>query len=143
MGRSVRIAPSSDDQKPLRVLALLYYAKAIVIAFHALCLIPCFLLLGHIVLTGDTATAFARNVMRFGQAATALCFCLLLLAVSLAFFNWLAARRLSALRGYRLCISVAATSCLFFPLGTVLGAITLSILLKPSVKSKFTAHDDR
>jgi hypothetical protein len=39
---------------------------------------------------------------------------------------------------YAFCLAVAAVSCLYFPLGTVLGVFTILVLLRPTVKAMFT-----
>ncbi|MBN2484166.1 MAG: hypothetical protein JXD21_08220 [Candidatus Omnitrophica bacterium] len=49
----------------------------------------------------------------------------------------LAGRYLVRRRKHLFCIIVAAISCLFFPLGTVLGVFTLIIITKPEVKALF------
>jgi hypothetical protein len=38
------------------------------------------------------------------------------------------------------CIVVAGISCLFMPIGTVLGVFTIIVLSRPSVKALFEAH---
>jgi hypothetical protein len=48
-----------------------------------------------------------------------------------------AGRFLVRRRKHLFCIAVAAISCVFFPLGTVLGVFTLVIITKPEVKALF------
>lgn len=40
-------------------------------------------------------------------------------------------------RGYDFCIAIACIECLILPFGTLLGVVTLVILLRPSVKQLF------
>ena len=48
-----------------------------------------------------------------------------------------AGRCLARHRRHLYCLVVAALSCLFMPLGTVLGVFTIIVLLRPSVKEIF------
>ena len=38
---------------------------------------------------------------------------------------------------YTFCLVVAAIACLFMPFGTVLGVLTIIVLMRPSVKALF------
>ena len=49
----------------------------------------------------------------------------------------LAGRFLARKKSYLFCIVVAGISCIFFPIGTVLGVFTIIVLSKPSVKDLF------
>jgi hypothetical protein len=40
-------------------------------------------------------------------------------------------------RGHAFCFVVACLACLFMPFGTVLGAFTIIVLSRPSVKARF------
>jgi hypothetical protein len=48
-----------------------------------------------------------------------------------------AARSLAALRRYRFCFATACFACVFTPLGTALGVLTILVLVRPSVKELF------
>ena len=61
----------------------------------------------------------------------------LVFAVGYSLALFLAARYLAGRRRHTFCIVVAALSCCFTPLGTVLGVFTLIVLLRPSVKTLF------
>jgi hypothetical protein len=63
---------------------------------------------------------------------------IILLGWSLAALLLFAGRFLSQRSHYTYCIVIAALSCVFFPFGTVLGVLTLIVLLRPSVKPLFT-----
>jgi hypothetical protein len=56
---------------------------------------------------------------------------------TLAVAMFMAAGRLRSCRGYTLCLVVAAVSCAFAPIGTVLGVLTIIVLMRPSVKAAF------
>ena len=61
----------------------------------------------------------------------------LVFAVAYALALFLAARFLAERRRHTFCVVVAAISCSFTPLGTVLGVFTLVVLFRPSVKLLF------
>lgn len=61
----------------------------------------------------------------------------LVFAVGYALALFLAARFLAERRRHTFCVVVAAISCSFTPLGTVLGVFTLIVLFRPSVKTLF------
>lgn len=61
----------------------------------------------------------------------------LVFAVGYALSLFLAARFLAQRRRHTYCVVVAAISCCFTPLGTVLGVFTLIVLFRPSVKLLF------
>lgn len=61
----------------------------------------------------------------------------LVFAVAYALALFLAARFLAERRRHTFCVVVAAISCAFSPLGTVLGVFTLIVLFRPSVKILF------
>jgi hypothetical protein len=56
-----------------------------------------------------------------------------------ALLAW-AGRCLSQRKHYMFCFVMAAVSCMFMPFGTVLGVFTILVLVRPSVKTLFEAH---
>ncbi len=44
-------------------------------------------------------------------------------------------------RNYRFCLAVAWAACLFVPIGTLLGGVTISILKRPATQRLFAAGD--
>lgn len=55
----------------------------------------------------------------------------------------LAGRLLARHERYLYCMVVAAISCLFMPVGTILGVFTILVLARPSVKQLFEAGTSR
>lgn len=49
----------------------------------------------------------------------------------------LAGNKLASHTGHTFCLVVAALECMFMPLGTVLGVLTIIVLLRPTVKELF------
>jgi len=68
--------------------------------------------------------------------------CIILVAWALAGIEFLAGRYLAAQRNYRFCTVVAAINCIWLPIGTVLGILTLFVLLRPSVKARFEQNSE-
>ncbi|QDT01899.1 hypothetical protein K227x_02680 [Rubripirellula lacrimiformis] len=62
---------------------------------------------------------------------------IMLIGLALAVAIALAGRWLSARRRHTFCVVVAGIECAFMPFGTVLGVLTLIVLLRPSVKLMF------
>jgi hypothetical protein len=51
----------------------------------------------------------------------------------------IAGRRLAVQRNHTFCLVMAAIGCMFMPFGTVLGVLTILVLMRPSVKELFDA----
>jgi hypothetical protein len=49
----------------------------------------------------------------------------------------IAGQKLAARTSYTYCLVVAAIECMFTPFGTVLGVLTIIVLMRPSVKKLF------
>jgi hypothetical protein len=49
----------------------------------------------------------------------------------------LAGRAIRRRENYTFCVIVAALSCMLMPFGTVLGVLTIVVLMRPSVKEMF------
>lgn len=60
---------------------------------------------------------------------------LLVLLWGVAFLNFMVARSLPRRRHRTLCFVMAAITCFFLPLGTILGIFTLMVLSRPSVRA--------
>ena len=64
-------------------------------------------------------------------------FVLLLIGVIVLFCIILAGQSLGRYENYKYCLIVAVLECLIFPLGTVLGVLTIVVLRRESVKELF------
>ena len=131
---------SNDDSEHLRLLSLFHYIVAGVAALFAL--FPVIhLVVGVALVTGtlwgeDAAKTdlFAGLVgWFFVLFAVAWIVCGLSFAVCLAF----AGRFLEQRRRYKYCLVLAGLACMFMPFGTVLGVLTILVLVRPSVKASF------
>ena len=57
-----------------------------------------------------------------------------------AAFVFTAGRFLARRKHYLFCLVMAAVECIFMPFGTVLGVFTIIVLMRESVKQRFTAR---
>ena len=80
----------------------------------------------------DQAAATVVGVIFTAVAAT-----IILLGWAVAICVLLAGRFLARRVHYTYCLVVAGIACMFMPLGTVLGVLTIIVLMRPSVKSLF------
>jgi hypothetical protein len=127
------------DQEHLRLLSIFHYILAGLLALFG-CVPIIHLVMGVVFIAvgsdmpshrGDPPPAVVGWI--FVGIASAL----ILSAWSVAACVMFAGRFLARRTRHTFCLAVAAVSCLFFPMGTVLGAFTLAVLLRPSVKARF------
>jgi hypothetical protein len=64
----------------------------------------------------------------------------ILLGWTVATLLLVAGQRLRKRRSYNFCFVVAAISCAFAPMGTVLGVFTIIVLSRPTVKAIFASR---
>jgi|SRR5580693_532382 hypothetical protein len=128
----------NQDLEHLRLLSIFHYVLAGMVALFSL--FPVFhLVLGIAMLTGrlpnqqgdHTAEVIAGSL--FVAFAASWMVCGFTIAVCLA----LAGRFLAQRRRYLFCLVMAGVSCMFAPVGTLLGVFTFLVLLRPSVKELF------
>lgn len=127
----------ADGRDQLDILAFFHFAVGTMIAFVAV--VP--LLLGAVGASmaapgGDAAlrTEGARvtAVASFGCGVAVLALGLAAGAV-VAFGGRCLMRR----ERWRVCVAAAGLACLFVPIGTLLGAVTLAALFRPEVRAAF------
>ena len=131
----------NQDLEHLRLLSIFHYVLAGIGA-----LFSCFPIL-HLVF--GLVMCFAPEVFEHGpelDLAMTRIFALVLVAIpaviiltgwTIAFCIFLAGRYLVGRRHYTFCLVMAGIICLFMPFGTVLGVLTIIVLVRPSVKSLF------
>lgn len=66
----------------------------------------------------------------------------IVLGWTLAICNLLAAKYLKQHKNYTFCFVIAVISCMFAPLGTVLGIFTIIVLVRESVKKLFNGQQN-
>ncbi|WP_414613376.1 hypothetical protein [Stenotrophomonas pavanii] len=135
---------SVQDADHLRMLAIAHYVVGGLIVLFSMIFIV------HIVL-GVTALTGNLPMNSSGQPSSpaeqrvfgwmfVLIGCVIVFGgVTLGAFVAYAGRCLARRRRYLLCLIVAGLACLFTPIGTVLGVLSLITLLRPQVKAAFDA----
>ena len=129
----------NNDEEHLRLLSMFHYIVGGITGLFSLFPIIHMALGLAIVLgkfpqsKGDSAPAFVGWLFLILGAGFVLAG--MSLAVCLAF----AGKYLKLRRRHTFCTVVAAVSCSFMPLGTILGVFTLIVLQRPSVKQMFGA----
>lgn len=124
-----------DDLQHLTLLSVFHYVVAGLAGLFSLFPVFHLVLMGVLLsdpeVEGEPAARIALGMMVVvivGMILAGLAF-----AVCLA----LAGRYLARRTHYTFCLVMAAISCLFVPLGTVLGVFTILVLIRPSVKERF------
>jgi hypothetical protein len=137
--------PDDPDRRPsmpaprddLRLLSIFHYILAGMAALFSL--FPVFhLAVGVAMITGQL-TGPRREAM-FGWVLVAIGSALILSGLAYAVLVALAGRYIGTQRHWIYCMVIAGLSCVFFPLGTVLGVFTLVVLSKPDVRALFQAE---
>ncbi len=126
-----------EDTRHLELLSTFHYVLAGLAALFG-CFPIIHLVIGILALSGKLEGNHGEGMpvffgILFVGMASVMILMLWLLAISL----FIAAGRLKKHIGYTYCFVVAAISCAFFPFGTVLGVLTIIVLLRPSVKTMF------
>ena len=129
-----------QDEEHLRLLSIFHYVVAALAALGALFPVIYFIV-GLIIV-------FARDKFPdHGQAPpVVLGWLLAIFALMLITFGWIFAallattgRFLAQRRHYTFCLFMAGLECIFMPFGTVLGVLTIVVLVRESVRSLFGA----
>jgi hypothetical protein len=131
--------PRSGAGEPgdvLQVLSFFHYALGAMMAMAAL--VPAlWLLVGRELEPGAAELVRTEGAVLSGRVTEILLGLAvavgLLLGAAIAWGGRSMARR----RNWPLCMTTAALSCLLFPIGTLLGGITLAFLLKPELRALF------
>jgi hypothetical protein len=127
----------TQDDEQLHLLSVFHYVLAAICALVSL-LPLIYFGMGLAMMSGmgfDKSGPFAPFFAGCLVAAMGGIFLVFSVGYALALF--LAARYLAERRRHTFCVVVAAISCSFTPLGTVLGIFTLIVLFRPSVKALF------
>lgn len=132
----------NKDLEHLKLLSIFYYVVGGLIALFS-CIPIIHLSIGIAFLTGNIPTTPRHAgepefpVQLFGLMFTIIPLLFILGGWTLAVFTFIAGRKLSRHEGYMFCFVVAGILCAFTPFGTILGALTIVVLLRDSVKQLF------
>ena len=138
VAQSVHAAPNNDQQH-LQLLMVFHYVLAGIMALFA-----CFPMI-HLAVGIMFLVAPPQNTTG-GPPPELIGIMFIVIAAICILFGWataivvfLGGRNLAKRKSYTFCIIAAAVSCLFMPLGTILGVFTIVVLQRPSVKALFAA----
>jgi hypothetical protein len=128
---------SSRDEDQLRILSSFHYVLA---ALQAL--VAVFPAVDLVVGLGIVREPPGSGAGSYGWTLIATSLLAMVLGLAWATLTVMTGRRLREKRAHSFCMFVAGINCFFFPFGTILGALTLIVLKRPSVKAAFggTTH---
>jgi len=127
--------PNRDDEH-LRLLSIFHYVLGGIVGFLA-CM-PCIhVAVGVLMVTGTMSSGGSGPPPAFGWIFVIMGSVFILLGWTLAILLLIAAGRLRKRCGWTFCFVVACISCLFMPMGTVLGVFTILVLSREAVKAAF------
>ena len=134
-------SPTSQDLEHLQMLSTFHFIIAALAGLFSL-LPVIHLAFGMVMIGGGIVGAFAEGPESLVFSAMGCLFTLLPLAIisaglTYAYFMVKAGRSLVAHENHKLCVVMAAISCAFTPFGTVLGVLTLIVLMRPPVQALF------
>jgi hypothetical protein len=129
----------NKDLEHLRLLSIFHYVLA------GLCIFPLLYGVFYMVMGVffGAMMASAPNVKDgpppalFGGIFVGIGLVITVVALTGGILLYKAGRNLASQRSYTFCLVVACISCIFMPLGTILGVFTLVVLLRDPVKQLF------
>jgi len=134
--------PSSDDDRYLDLLGILHWVLGGVVALFSL--FPVIhVAIGLMALSGQLPGMAREEGRIFGILFAGLGSAFILMGMALAAVLIAAGFSLRARRRHPFCLVAAAVSCLFMPLGTILGVFTIVLLMKPEISAAFAAKRDQ
>lgn len=126
------------DSEHLRLLAMAYYVYAAIVALFA-CIPIIHFTIGMVFLLNPPPQAPGDPFpsQAFGAIFATIGGLLVLGGWTFAACVFMAGRSLAARKRYIYCFVIAAIACLFVPIGTVLGVMSILVLQRPTVRAMF------
>jgi len=128
-----------QDADQLRLLSIFHYVVAAAAMLFAL--FPVIhLVVGLSLLTGNFGPPTSQDApfgRQMGCLFVAIPSALILMGLTFGVLLIIAGRNLAARRSYTYCLVMAGVACAFMPFGTVLGVLTILVLMRESVKAEF------
>jgi hypothetical protein len=135
----------NQDREHLRLLSIFHYIVGGIIG-----LFSCFPLIHLFVgLSFITGAGFMKDShgggppALFGWVFVVIALVFILGGWTLALCVIYAGTCLGQMKRYIFCLVVGGLLCMFMPVGTVLGAFTIIVLMRPTVKDLFSVSQDR
>ena len=129
----------NQDLEHLKWLSISFYVYAGLTALFS-CIPFIHLSIGIAMVTGSFGDDVKAPPQAFGWFFIGIASIFILLGFTLAVCNFLAGKYLKQQKNYTFCFVIAVISCMFAPLGTVLGVFTIIVLLRESVKGLFNGQ---
>jgi len=130
---------ADEDAEHLRLLSIFHYVAAAMTGLMSL--LPCIhLVFGILIVRGEFGPGSGQGPAAppaFGWFFIVLASLAILMGLTFSVCLVIAGRSLAAARRPTFCLVTAALSCLFVPVGTVLGVFTILVLNRESVKARF------
>ena len=134
-----KILDSNQDAEYLRLLSIFHYIVGGIVGLFSLFPLI-YIALGIAILNGafDNANGGESPPPAFmGWLCILFPLVFIVMGLTLAIHIAVAGRRLNQRTGHLYCLVIAGLECFFMPFGTVLGVLTILLLLRPSVKAMF------
>ena len=128
----------NQDAEHLRLLSMFHYIVAGIVALFS-CFPIIYVVMGVLMVSGGFSNQLGVNQPppAFGWMFIVMGGMFILLGWIMACLVFMGGRFLARRKNYLYCLIVAGLSCLFVPIGTILGVFTIILLLRPSVKELF------
>jgi len=126
---------ASEHLEHLRLLSIFHYVVAGLIALASL--VPGLQLVFGLLMASGSLAPEDEGSRVAGFCLSGCAFFFLVLGLAFAALIALAGRSLAERRRYTFCLVVATLLCLFVPFGTVLGVLTIVVLVQWPVKALF------
>jgi len=128
----------NQDEQYLQLLSIFHYViGGIAGLFASIPLIHLTIGIFFLIVGSSSATDETVVFLPIGIIFILIASVIILFGWSFAICMIMAGRSLARRRRYTFCLIMAGISCLFVPLGTILGVFTIITLNKPSVKQIF------
>lgn len=120
----------------LKLLSVFHYVVGIIIAAFA-CFPIIHLLMGISMVSGAVQVSDEFPFQMFGWLFVVLSSIFILTGWIMAVAIMMAGRKLAQRKAYTYCLVIAGIECIFMPFGTILGVLTIIMLMKDEVKAEF------
>lgn len=127
----------NEDERHLQLLSIFHYVFGGIVAVCALFPIVHFIIGLFLILAPDPDSADADEAMMVGWLFLGISSFIILSGWILASLIIFAGRSITRRKRYYFCLVIAGIECVLMPVGTALGAFTIIVLVRESVKDLF------
>ena len=129
---------TEQDRQHLQLLSIFHYVVAVVAGLFSL--LPVLHLVLGLAMVGEVAREGGDDAaigLAMGWMFVVMAGLFIVAGLTYAVCLFLAGRFLGERSHYTFCLVMAAVSCIFVPIGTVLGVFTLIVLMRPPIRAAF------